>query len=83
MSILINKSTRVIIQGITGREASFHSLDMLNYGTQIVAGVTPGKGGSWVLDEKVFTRPLIPVWSWWSALPTGSLYRTSSKSMRI
>ncbi len=53
MSILINKSTRVIVQGITGREASFHSRDMLNYGTQIVAGVTPGKGGSWVLDEKV------------------------------
>ena len=53
MSILINKSTRVIVQGITGREAGFHSRDMLNYGTQIVAGVTPGKGGIWVLDEKV------------------------------
>ena len=53
MSILINKSTRVIVQGITGREAGLHSRDMLNYGTQIVAGVTPGKGGSWVLDEKV------------------------------
>ena len=53
MSILINKSTRVIVQGITGREAGFHCRDMLNYGTQIVAGVTPGKGGSWVLDEKV------------------------------
>ena len=46
MSILINKSTKVVVQGITGREASFHSLDMMNYGTQIVAGVTPGKGGS-------------------------------------
>ena len=53
MSILLNKSTRVIVQGITGREASFHSRDMLRYGTQIVAGVTPGKGGNWVLDEKV------------------------------
>ncbi len=53
MSILINKSTRVIVQGITGREAGFHSRDMLRYGTQIVAGVTPGKGGIWVLDEKV------------------------------
>ena len=53
MSILLNKSTRVIVQGITGREAGFHSRDMLRYGTQIVAGVTPGKGGSWVLDEKV------------------------------
>jgi len=53
MSILINKSTRVIVQGITGREAGFHSRDMMKYGTHIVAGVTPGKGGSWVLDEKV------------------------------
>ncbi|MBQ6518052.1 MAG: succinate--CoA ligase subunit alpha [Anaerolineaceae bacterium] len=53
MSILINKSTRVVVQGITGREARFHSMDMMNYGTQIVAGVTPGKGGSWVLNEKV------------------------------
>ena len=53
MSILLNKSTRVVVQGITGREAGFHSRDMLAYGTQIVAGVTPGKGGIWVLDEKV------------------------------
>ncbi len=53
MSILLNKSTKVIVQGITGREASFHSRDMLRYGTQIVAGVTPGKGGSWVLDDKM------------------------------
>ncbi len=53
MSILINKNTRVIVQGITGREAAIYSQDMLNYGTQIVAGVSPSQGGIWVLDEKV------------------------------
>lgn len=53
MSILINNTTRVIVQGITGREGSFHAERMLETGTQIVAGVTPGKGGSWVLGEKV------------------------------
>lgn len=53
MSVLVNKNSRVIVQGITGREASFHARDMAAYGTQIVAGVTPGKGGIWVLDEKV------------------------------
>ena len=45
MSILINKSTKVLVQGITGSEGSFHSEQMLEYGTNIVAGVTPGKGG--------------------------------------
>ena len=53
MSIFVNKSTHVVVQGITGREAGFHTRDMMNYGTQIVAGVVPGKGGIWVLDEKV------------------------------
>ncbi|MGH7274676.1 MAG: succinate--CoA ligase subunit alpha [Nitrospiria bacterium] len=46
MSILVNKSTRVIVQGITGKEGSFHARACREYGTQIVAGVTPGKGGS-------------------------------------
>lgn len=53
MSILVNKDTRLMIQGITGNEGLFHSLQMLEYGTNIVAGVTPGKGGEWVLDGKV------------------------------
>ena len=53
MSVLVNKNTRVIVQGITGREAAFHARNMMENGTQIVAGVTPGKGGIWVLDEKV------------------------------
>lgn len=46
MSILIDKNTRVVVQGITGKEGSFHSGQMIAYGTKIVAGVTPGKGGS-------------------------------------
>lgn len=46
MAILIDRSTRVLIQGITGREGSFHTRQMVEYGTNVVAGVTPGKGGS-------------------------------------
>lgn len=53
MSILVDKNTRLLVQGITGNEGFFHSQHMLAYGTNIVAGVTPGKGGEWVLDGKV------------------------------
>ena len=53
MSILVDKNTRVVVQGITGREGLFHSQQMLEYGTQVVAGTRPGKGGEWVLDGKV------------------------------
>ncbi len=53
MSILIGRSTRLVVQGITGREGEFHSRAMLEYGTQLVAGVTPGKGGQMALDGKV------------------------------
>lgn len=53
MSILVNQDTRLMVQGITGNEGLFHSQQMLEYGTNIVAGVTPGKGGEWVLDGKV------------------------------
>jgi len=53
MSILINKQTRVLVQGITGNEGLFHAQQMMNYNTQVVAGVTPGKGGEWVMDGKV------------------------------
>ncbi|WLV25748.1 succinate--CoA ligase subunit alpha [Aciduricibacillus chroicocephali] len=54
MSILINRDTRVIVQGITGSAAHFHAEQMLDYGTKIVAGVTPGKGGKNVLDIPVY-----------------------------
>jgi len=53
MSILINKNTRLLVQGITGREGLFHTKQMLEYGTNVVAGTRPGKGGEWVLDGKV------------------------------
>ena len=53
MSILVNKDSKVIVQGITGSEGQFHSVQMLEYGTNIVAGVTPGKGGQSTLDGKV------------------------------
>ena len=53
MSILVNKNSRVIVQGITGSEGDFHSKQMLNYGTNIVGGVTPGKGGQYAVDEKI------------------------------
>lgn len=54
MSILIDRNTRVIVQGITGREGQFHTSQMLAYGTQVVGGVTPGKGGQQVLGVPVF-----------------------------
>ncbi|GIV17373.1 MAG: succinate--CoA ligase [ADP-forming] subunit alpha [Armatimonadota bacterium] len=54
MAVLIDKDTRVLVQGITGREGEFHTRQMLDYGTQIVAGVTPGKGGQEVLGVPVF-----------------------------
>ncbi|HVF26322.1 MAG TPA: succinate--CoA ligase subunit alpha [Anaerolineales bacterium] len=53
MSILINKNTRLLVQGITGNEGLFHTTQMVAYGTNVVAGVTPGKGGEWVLDGKI------------------------------
>lgn len=53
MSILIGRDTRLVVQGITGREGEFHSRAMLDYGTPLVAGVTPGKGGQRVLDDRV------------------------------
>jgi succinyl-CoA synthetase alpha subunit len=54
MSILVDEDTRLIVQGITGREGAFHTLQMQNYGTKIVAGVTPGKGGEWIHGVPVF-----------------------------
>ncbi len=53
MSIFINKNTRLVVQGITGNEGLFHTQQMLEYGTNVVAGVRPGKGGEWVLNGKV------------------------------
>ena len=51
MSILVGKDTRLVVQGITGREGAFHTQQMIDYGTQVVAGVTPGKGGEWAIGN--------------------------------
>lgn len=56
MSILVNKDTRIVVQGLTGREGMFHTEKMIEYGTKIVAGVTPGKAGQSVLGVPVFDR---------------------------
>ena len=53
MSILVDKNSKVVVQGITGSEGQFHSKQMLDYGTNIVAGVTPGKGGQYTLDNSI------------------------------
>jgi succinyl-CoA synthetase alpha subunit len=54
MSILVGRDTRLVVQGITGREGAFHTQQMIEYGTQVVAGMTPGKGGEWVHGVPVF-----------------------------
>ncbi|MFN3490746.1 MAG: succinate--CoA ligase subunit alpha [Anaerolineales bacterium] len=51
MSILVDKNTRLLVQGITGNEGLFHTTQMAAYGTQVVGGITPGKGGEWVLEK--------------------------------
>ena len=54
MSVLVGKDTRLLVQGITGREGAFHTRQMVAYGTNVVAGVTPGKGGEWAEGVPVF-----------------------------
>src|ERR1700712_739948 len=57
MSVLVNKKSKIVVQGFTGKEGTFHTSQMLEYGTNVVAGVTPGKGGTEYKPDE-FTRPV-------------------------
>src|SRR5690349_21003051 len=54
MSILVNKQSKILVQGFTGTEGTFHATQMIDYGSKVVGGVTPGKGGTLHLDRPVF-----------------------------
>ena len=70
MSIWVDRNTKLVVQGITGKEGQFHTLNCKNYGTNVVAGVTPGKGGMSVEGIPVFNtvakavRKLAPIQRW-------------------
>ena len=78
MSIFVDETTRLCVQGITGRDGAFHAKGMIEYGTNVVSGVTPGKGGEEVegVPRVPHWRPRKPVFGLWSASPRASLPST-------
>ena len=58
MSVLVGKNSKIIVQGITGKEGSFHTQQMIDYGSNVVGGVTPGKGGTTHLEGTCFQQSI-------------------------